>query len=195
LLLRFFFLAMLVMTSKMNKTHILYLVFDRCRTLWISLYSYVPVFVVVACSCLHENMNFVLTFLFWFACLSTEAGKQVFTLFKNRGWEAIIPDDLIGNVLFLVSLIVGGIVGVIGIVIERTSDLFAQAGGNATGIAFLLGFVIGLVICSIALSTIASAVNAIIVLFAEAPADFARNYPELSRKMTQIWSEIYPGSV
>jgi hypothetical protein len=125
----------------------------------------------------------------------TEAGKNVFTLFKNRGWEAIIADDLIGNVLMLVSLIVGGIVGVIAIVIERTSDLFKEAGGNSVVVAFILGFIIGLVICSIALSTIGSAVNAIIVLFAEAPADFARNYPDLSRRMTQIWSEVYPGSV
>ena len=124
-----------------------------------------------------------------------KAGKNVFTLFKNRGWEAIIADDLIGNVLLLVSLIVGGIIGCIGIIIERTSDLFAQAGNNALVTAFVLGFVIGLVICSIALSTIASAVNAIIVLFAEAPAEFAQNYPELSRKMTQVWGEIYPGSV
>ena len=26
-----------------------------------------------------------------------EAGKNVISLFKNRGWEAIIADDLIGN--------------------------------------------------------------------------------------------------
>lgn len=26
-----------------------------------------------------------------------EAGKNVITLFKNRGWEAIIADDLISN--------------------------------------------------------------------------------------------------
>lgn len=134
-------------------------------------------------------------FFFCFLLLSTEAGKNVFTLFKNRGWDAIIADDLIGNVLFLVSIIVGGLMGGVAIVIERTSDFFAQAGGNSLVVAFLLGFIIGLVICSIALSTIASAVNAIIVLFAEAPADFARNYPDLSRKMTQIWSEVYPGSV
>ena len=36
-----------------------------------------------------------------------EAGKNVFTLFKNRGWEAIIADDLVGNVFFFLSLCVG----------------------------------------------------------------------------------------
>jgi hypothetical protein len=88
-------------------------------------------------------------------CLS---GKNVFTLFKNRGWEAIIADDLVQNVLLLVSLIVGGLVGVLGLAVEASSDLFEDAGGNARIVAFVLGFIIGLVICSIALSTIGSAV-------------------------------------
>jgi hypothetical protein len=65
-----------------------------------------------------------------------EAGKNVITLFKNRGWDAIITDDLIGNVLFLVSIIVGAISGVVGIIVEASSDFFDSAGGNQTAIAF-----------------------------------------------------------
>lgn len=124
-----------------------------------------------------------------------EAGKNVFTLFRNRGWEAVIADDLIGNVLLLMSVVVGAIIGCIALLVETTSDLFEDAGGDSKTIAFVLGFIIGLVICSIAMSTIASAVNAVIVLFAEAPAEFQQNQPELSNRMRQVWSEIYPGSV
>ena len=124
-----------------------------------------------------------------------EAGKNVFTLFKNRGWEAIIADDLVSNTLFLVSLLVGGVIGCVGLIINATSDLFDDAGGDAKAVAFVLGLIIGLVIASIALSTLGSGVNAVIVLFAEAPADFQRNHPELSNRMRQIWSEIYPGSI
>lgn len=65
-----------------------------------------------------------------------EAGKNVITLFKNRGWDAIIADDLIGNVLFLVSIIVGGLTGVVGIIVQTTSPLFDNAPGNQTAIAF-----------------------------------------------------------
>lgn len=65
-----------------------------------------------------------------------EAGKNVITLFKNRGWDAIITDDLIGNVLFLVSAIVGGIAGVIGIILNETTDWFATTGGNSVAISF-----------------------------------------------------------
>jgi Plasma-membrane choline transporter len=124
-----------------------------------------------------------------------KAGKSVFELFGNRGWEAVIADDLIGNTLFLVSLVIGGLMGAIGIIIDVSSDLLVDAGGSSRGIAFGLGFIIGFVITSILMSTIASSVNAIIVLFAEAPNDFQRNHPELSQRMREIWNEVYPGSV
>jgi hypothetical protein len=124
-----------------------------------------------------------------------DAGKNVFTLFKNRGWEAVIADDLVGNTLLLVSLVVGAVIGCIALIVETTTDLFDDAAGNSQIFSFVLGFIVGLMICSIVMSTIGSAVNAIIVLFAEAPADFQQNYPELSNKMRSTWSDIYPGSV
>ena len=124
-----------------------------------------------------------------------KAGKSVFELFQNRGWEAIIADDLVGNTLFLISVIIGALMGCVGLIVETSSDLFEDTGGNAQLIAFILGFVIGLVITSILMSTIASGVNAVIVLFAEGPNEFQQNHPELSNKMRQVWSEVYPGSV
>lgn len=67
-----------------------------------------------------------------------EAGKNVITLFKNRGWEAIIADNLVGNTLFLMSVMVGGITGVVGIVIDlANSSFFAEAPGNPRLVAFL----------------------------------------------------------
>ena len=124
-----------------------------------------------------------------------ESGKEVFNLFKNRGWEAIIADDLIGNALFLVSLIVGGVMGAIALIFEATTDWFDDFDGSGRAVAFFLGFIVGLAICSILMSTIASAVNAIIVLFADSPREFEANYPELSQKMRQTWNEVYPGSI
>jgi len=120
-----------------------------------------------------------------------EAGKNVFTLFKNRGWDAIIADDLVSNVLFLVSLVVGGISGVVGLIVETSTDFFDSADDSA--LAILLGFIVGLVICSILMSTIGSAVNTVIVLFAEAPAEFEQNYPDLSQQMRAAWLGAFPG--
>lgn len=122
-----------------------------------------------------------------------EAGKNVITLFKNRGWEAIIADDLVGNTLFLVSVIVGGLSGIVGLLLDVTTDYFETAPGNTRLVAFLLGFVVGFVLCSIILSTVASGVNTVIVLFAEAPAEFQQNYPELSNRMRETWAAAFPG--
>ena len=43
-----------------------------------------------------------------------KAGKSVMELFHNRGWDAVIADDLVSNVLFMVSVVVGLVSGVIG---------------------------------------------------------------------------------
>lgn len=68
-----------------------------------------------------------------------EAGKNVITLFQNRGWEAIIADDLVGNTMFLVSVIVGGVTGCVGLIVEATSTFFEDTdmAGNAQVTAFL----------------------------------------------------------
>lgn len=123
-----------------------------------------------------------------------KAGKSVFELFRNRGWEAVIADDLVGNALFLISIVVGGVMGGLAVLIDATSDLFEDAGGDSEIVAFILGFIVGLVITSILMSTIASAVNAVIVLFAEGPAEFQQNHPDLSNKMRAVWNQVYPGS-
>ena len=124
-----------------------------------------------------------------------KAGKSVIELFKNRGWEAIIADDLVGNVLFLISLLVGLVMGGIGLLTEEFGNLLDESAGNNRVIAFFLGFLVGLVITSILMSTIASGVNTVIVLFAEAPREFQANHPELSRQMIDAWNLVYPGSV
>ena len=126
-----------------------------------------------------------------------EAGKNVITLFKNRGWEAIIADDLISNVFFFLSLSVGGVCAGIGYAINENAfgGLFEGApntGASVQTTNAILGFIIGLVLSSILLSTIGSAVNAVIVCFAEGPAEFEANHPELSRKMRETWLQFYP---
>lgn len=124
-----------------------------------------------------------------------EAGKNVITLFKNRGWEAIIADDLVSNVFFLLSLVTGGLVALAGYLISLSSEFLTEAGvgqNDEAWVAAVLGFVVGLVLCSVLMSTIASSVNAVIVLYAEAPAEFESNYPELSSEMRTAWVGAFP---
>mmetsp|Transcript_8101 Transcript_8101/g.20087 ORF Transcript_8101/g.20087 Transcript_8101/m.20087 type:complete len:465 (+) Transcript_8101:173-1567(+) len=124
-----------------------------------------------------------------------EAGKAVMQLFKDRGWEAIIADDLVGGAITLLSVVLGLIVGSVGVAYAAADDNFANLAGNNSGAAFGIGFIAGFFVCLVLLSTVSSGVNTVIVMFADAPQEFQTNHPELSMKMREKWGEFYPGSI
>ena len=53
-------------------------------------------------------------------------------------------------------------------------------------------FVVGIVISAVMFSVIDSSVNTVIVCFAEGPAEFEQNHPELSLEMHEGWRKVYP---
>lgn len=126
-----------------------------------------------------------------------KAGKSVMELFHNRGWDAVITDDLVSNVLFMLSLVVGLIAGLIswGLLIAKQAEWFPSLSANDKWVGFVFGFIIGTVLCSILMSVIGSAVNTVIVCFAEGPTEFQRNHPLLSESMRAAWLGAYPGSI
>ena len=115
-------------------------------------------------------------------------------LFADRGWDAVITDDLVGNAIFLTSVVIGIIIGAVGAgYAAADSQGFGQLARGNLWYAFLIWLLAGLCICSILLSTVASGVNTVIVMFADAPREFETNHPELSQKMREKWNEFYPG--
>jgi len=124
-----------------------------------------------------------------------ESGKAVMQLFADRGWDAVIADDLVGNAIFLTSVVAGLIIGAVGVGYASINTQFSGLADENLGIAFAIGFVIGICICSVLFSTIASGVNTVIVMFADAPREFESNHPELSQKMRETWEQFYPGTV
>mmetsp|Transcript_36165 Transcript_36165/g.79151 ORF Transcript_36165/g.79151 Transcript_36165/m.79151 type:complete len:505 (+) Transcript_36165:52-1566(+) len=123
-----------------------------------------------------------------------EAGKNVITLFQNKGWTTIITDDLAENVLFMMSVGIGLVTGLVGLIISSIDkDIFAGIGyDDAGGVGFVLGFLVGYVLASILMSVVGSAVNTCIVCFAEAPAEFEANHPQLSSEMRAAWRSAWP---
>lgn len=109
-------------------------------------------------------------------------------MFKARGWSSIIADYLVDTVLLMVSICVGIFTGIIGALVGH---LMQQDGYVISG-AFLAGAMIGFVLCSTLFGLISSAVNTVIVCFAEAPAEFQANHPQLSQQMVLAWREAYP---
>lgn len=58
---------------------------------------------------------------------------------------------------------------------------------------FILGIVLGMILSSIQLQVVTSAVETIVVCFAEAPSALLENHPpELSGRMIRAWRAAYP---
>mmetsp|Transcript_1438 Transcript_1438/g.3154 ORF Transcript_1438/g.3154 Transcript_1438/m.3154 type:complete len:487 (+) Transcript_1438:163-1623(+) len=126
-----------------------------------------------------------------------EAGRNVIQLFQSKGWTTIITDDLADRVLLMMSIAVGAIIGLIGMAIAAANpnllaDLGLEEGSSIAMTAFLVSFLVGLTFCSILMSVVGSAVNTIIVCFAESPGEFETNHPELSREMRAAWAQAWP---
>jgi ABC-type polysaccharide transport system permease subunit len=115
------------------------------------------------------------------------------TLFQERGWTAIINDSLILRVLHLMSFVIGALTGVVGILLAAVHPGWVeQFGSSSTAVAFFLPFVIGTAMAYILMSVVASAVDTVVVAFAEAPLEFERNHPGLSQQMVSAWRQVYP---
>lgn len=124
-----------------------------------------------------------------------EAGRNVIQLFQQKGWTVIITDDLTDRVLMMMSICVGIVTGLVGMVIALADqNLLGDLGleGNVAFIAFFISFIVGIVFCSILMSVVGSAVNTVIVCFAESPAEFEANHPGLSREMRSAWVQAWP---
>lgn len=112
----------------------------------------------------------------------------ILQLFKARGWSSIIADYLVDTVLLMVSICVGVLTGIAGAFVGH----LMQQDRYVIASAFVAGAMIGFVLCSTLFGLISSAVNTVIVCFAESPAEFQANHPRLSQQMVLAWREAYP---
>jgi hypothetical protein len=111
-----------------------------------------------------------------------EAGEKALQLFTTREWLEVVQDNLLQNVLIMVSVVIGGSAGVFAVVTGYDD--------GATVAAFGMGWVLGFVLSNILLlGVVGSAVNTVLVCFAAGPFEFDRNHPRLSREMRQVWSQ------
>jgi hypothetical protein len=133
-----------------------------------------------------------------------EAGQTVLTLFRERGWSAVISDQLTARVLGMMGFAIGlgtallaaliaGLVSLSSggssqsIVYQGTSGLITSIAGSV-----VLALIIGMALASIMFGVVNSGVDTIIVLFAEAPYEFQENHPQLSMEMHDAWRDAWP---
>jgi hypothetical protein len=126
------------------------------------------------------------------------AGRKVLDLFHHRGWSAIINDNLIHRTLVVVSIMIGTATGLIGIVlgwVVLQLNIVSVDNGTHLSIVtwtFIVCTTIGISMAYILMTVVMSAVDTVIVCFAEAPTEFEMNHPLLSQNMILKWQQVYP---
>lgn len=120
-----------------------------------------------------------------------QAAKSTWRLIKSHGIDAIINDNLIGNVLGMTSLMVAIVSGACAFGFAKTN---MPAGfDNVTAfswIAFAIGFIIGLALNSVVVDTVNSGTKTTFVCLAEDPAALQRTKPELFNAIAQTYPQI-----
>ena len=112
-------------------------------------------------------------------------------VFKARGWEVIISDNLVNRLLGVICLCVGIVTGGITLLVAFIAEeVEHQSGWLAAG--FFFGFISGILFSSILMGLLSSVVDCIIVLYAEAPEELALNHPEVAEEMGQAWKAVWP---
>lgn len=95
-------------------------------------------------------------------------------MIQDRGVEAMINDNLIGNVLFMGSLLVGILSSLLGYLYLLVSKPAYNTSGDMTPIIMLICFIIGMSMFSTIATVISSGVTTTFVCLAEDPEALRR---------------------
>jgi Plasma-membrane choline transporter len=106
----------------------------------------------------------------------------------------LIADRLADKVLAVVCLGISLSCGVVGLAAGTAFDDLLDDFGfeHAHAPTFLIGVTVGFFFSSIQMAIVSSAINTVIVCYAEAPEEFQMNHPELSQHMRNAWAESWP---
>jgi len=117
-----------------------------------------------------------------------EAGKNVMTLFRSRGWTTVISDNLVVRMLSVMSLGIGMIVALVATLVGLVNGIHDISLVPMT----LIGLVTGIMFSGIIMNVVLSSVDSIIVLYAESPAEFQANHPALHNEVNSAWVDAWP---
>eukprot|EP00977_Amphora_coffeiformis_P009555 scaffold2204_cov166-Amphora_coffeaeformis.AAC.15 len=151
-------------------------------------------------SCIQDAVEYFNKWAFTFVGIHGDSyigsGKQVMALFKQRGWSSLVGDVLADAVMFTMKISVAILTALAGWwLVNKDDDIFVGVGVSAEdddAIGFVAGGLIGYIVSSIMMELVGSAVNAVIVCFAEAPDVFHNNHRELCDEMLKAWKRAYP---
>eukprot|EP00455_Lapot_gusevi_P034542 TRINITY_DN380_c0_g1_i3.p1 TRINITY_DN380_c0_g1~~TRINITY_DN380_c0_g1_i3.p1 ORF type:complete len:535 (+),score=170.86 TRINITY_DN380_c0_g1_i3:87-1691(+) len=115
-----------------------------------------------------------------------ESAKDTFEMFKTKGIDAVINDDLTGGVMALGAVVGGCVVGAVSLWLSHyVYDMSNWA------LWVFSGFLIGLVMTMCAMEVIESCVASFFVCFAEDPAALNATKPEAYQHIATAWRARY----
>lgn len=111
----------------------------------------------------------------------------------SHDFFSLFSDNLVQRMLLLICLVVGAITGLVGMILNAvTSWANPVLGEDAHVHMFVISCIIGFSLAFILMGVVTSAVDSVIVCFAEAPNEFETHHPALSRDMMEAWRLVYP---
>uniref|UniRef100_A0A7S4EFK3 Choline transporter-like protein n=1 Tax=Pseudo-nitzschia australis TaxID=44445 RepID=A0A7S4EFK3_9STRA len=117
------------------------------------------------------------------------AGKQVKTLFMERGWDVIVNDELVTRSLSMMSWLISLVTGLVGVFLGYA---FLGLGFGIFPLFFFSVF-LGRASCQVLFGVVTSAVDTVVVCFAESPNQLRNKHdPELFRDLIHAWRKAYP---
>lgn len=117
-----------------------------------------------------------------------DSSRAVVGLFRDRGWTAIVNDEITDTVLSLSHMVVGA-------VCLAVCHLYAKGVGLSSADSVLLstfGALVGYLMCTVTMKVISSAVATTFVCYAESPEALLGAHPERYRELAAAWRKFYP---
>ena len=117
------------------------------------------------------------------------SGSEVWSLFRTRGWTAVINDDLVEMVMQVTCIGIGVVTAFVGGLVS-----FSQSGGTLSSvyIPVLIAFFIGFFMAMTILGVVDSAVKTCFVCYAKAPLALHATHPVHFHRITEAWNLFAP---
>jgi len=125
-----------------------------------------------------------------------QSGLAAMALFRKRGWEAVVNQDLVAvalRVAALVSACVGAVAGGMAtyVILDRPGILNRT---QQAGIAACLCFFVGAAMSSVLTSLLLASTRAVFAAWAMSPHALATSHPLHAAKLAEAWKKAHPAA-
>jgi len=121
-----------------------------------------------------------------------EAAKSTWKLFNDRGWSAVVNDDLVGPALMVASLVPAALSAAVGGSAAYVALSSSPLRVVLTAVSAVLCFIVGLAMASIMSGVVTSSVRTVFICFALNPLALQLNHPETFQAVSSAWALAHP---